>query len=357
MGVVYRGIQRATQLKVALKVLPTSADQTLMKRFSMEMRIARMLEHPSIVRVFDAGVTETHAWIAMEVLDGWELWEALPDPNFKLEERVGVIARVALALHHAHGHNIVHRDVKPSNIFLTRDGRVRLLDFGVAKLKNVRLTRTGKTVGTPQYMAPEQIQAQPVDARTDIFALGSVAFEVLTGVPPWKGDTDHQLMMGICTRPPKPFREAFNERGWWGLAPHAMNNLHRVVHTALTNEPGRRQQSMLEFAQGIESFMTANASEDELAEVASPQQVWSEQRIDWAQARAARIRVGSSTSAPPPAEAQTVDAQTGEALPVPALPAEIEADDEEEDSSVVLWAVLCGGFALALVIASIYAFS
>ena len=357
MGVVYRAMHAQSGQTVALKVLPVAADQMLLSRFSQEIQIARMLDHPSIVRVYDAGFGQSHAWIAMEVLDGFELWEAMPDTRFTLEERVGVIARVAIGLHHAHEQGIVHRDVKPSNIFLTRDGRVRLLDFGVAKLRNVRLTKTGKTVGTPQYMAPEQIQAQTVDARTDVFALGAVAYEVLTGVPPWAGENDHQLMMAICTRPPRPFTEAFNARNWWGLAPHALKNLQRVVHTALTTEPSRRQQTMLEFAEGIERFMVAGASEEMLAEIPGAKtKGWSEQRIDWAQARAARIRV-ESVSAPPaaPEGAQAIDGASGEV--VSAVP-ETRGDDDDEakDSSVVVWVVLCAVFAIGLVIASISAF-
>jgi serine/threonine protein kinase len=360
MGVVYRARQRSTGLEVALKVLPSSADEGMIRRFDQEIRIARMLDHPDIVRVYDTGWGEDYAWIAMEILDGFELWEAMPDPRFTLEDRISVIARVALALHYAHEQGIVHRDVKPSNIYLTRDGGVRLLDFGVAKMKDVRLTKTGKTVGTPQYMAPEQIMAQGVDARTDVFALASVAYEVLTGQPPWTAEHDHALMMAICTKPPRPFRDAFAQRAWFELSAPALRKLHTLIHKSLAGEPTRRHQTTLELAEALEGFLVwgageeAEAGEAPPAQPEVPQERWSERRIDWARARAARIRVKSMV---PDSEdgIGALDAPS-EPPPAPPPPRSIPEDEDEDegDKSQALWIGLVAVFVLGLGVAAFF---
>ena len=351
MGVVYAGIQLETGMPVALKVLPSSSSEGLIRRFDQEIKIATMLDHPDIVKVFASGWGHEHAWIAMEVLDGFELWQAIQDRNFTLSDRISVLVRIAYALQYAHEHNIVHRDVKPSNVFLTRDGGVRLLDFGVAKMRDVRLTKTGKTVGTPQYMAPEQIMAQKVDARTDVFALAAVAYEVLAGVPPWHGEHDHQIMMAICTAPPRPFSDAVKGGKLIELPERIVGRLQAVLHKGLSAEPTRRHKDMTELAQALEACLRAASTEETEAVVAEqPEsaQQWANRRIDWAQARAARLRVESLAPADDPDGTNPTAPVAAE--PAPAAVA-MAAEEEESDGSMVVWVVLCGVFAVGLGIA------
>jgi serine/threonine protein kinase len=162
--------RRADGREVALKLLPLELDETRKKRFEVEASVGTMLVHPDIIQVFECGTLGDQGWIAMERLEGAELSVLRGDAHLSLERRVEVVVRVALALHYAHGHEIVHRDVKPSNIFLTKAGDVKLLDFGIARLKANKITKTGYIVGTPQYMSPEQISGVAIDARADVFS-------------------------------------------------------------------------------------------------------------------------------------------------------------------------------------------
>jgi serine/threonine protein kinase len=213
---VYRALQEATGSTVALKVLTLQRHDlgAALARLEREARIGRRLVHPDIVPVLDFGQDGRRAWIAMELLDGFELTHALTDPSFRLKDRLDVVLRVAGALHYAHGQGVVHRDVKPSNIFMTREGGVRLLDFGIAHVKvDLRLTRSGVIVGTPRYMAPEQVTGGEIDPRTDVFSLGVVLYQALTGALPWEADSIPKLIIAVATRPPHPAARELAGRG------------------------------------------------------------------------------------------------------------------------------------------------
>src|SRR5215472_8014395 len=191
MGVVYRALDRTTDSTVALKVLRGTKEEDA-RRFAREIRVLAELPHPSIVRYVAHGTTpEGEAFLAMEWLEGEDLADRLEQQTLTVADSVAVIARAADALGVAHSRGVLHRDVKPSNLFLVgRDiERVKLLDFGVARIGALTQTSSGLAVGTPAYMAPEQARGSTsLDARVDVFALGCVLFECLTGRPAFQGD-------------------------------------------------------------------------------------------------------------------------------------------------------------------------
>jgi serine/threonine protein kinase len=188
MGKVFEAIDRLTGGRVALKVVTAAGD---FDRFKAEAEILETLEHPGIVNYVCHGVTsDGHPYLAMEWLVGESLSKRLKRGPLTIPEAVTLGERLAGALAHAHAHHVVHRDLKPSNIYLV-DGKVehaRLIDFGVAKTEDRDLTRTGQMIGTPGYMAPEQVRGEKtVDSRADVFALGCVLYEALAGTPPYDG--------------------------------------------------------------------------------------------------------------------------------------------------------------------------
>src|SRR5688500_4273670 len=191
MGTVYRAIDRTSGVPVAFKVL-RSASSDAAGRFAREVRILSGLRHPGIVRYIADGRThDDELWLAMEWLEGENLSHRLTSGGLSATDSVELVRRVAEALGAAHERGVIHRDLKPSNLFLV-DGdleRVKVLDFGVARMADASATRTGVMIGTPGYMAPEQARGERnVGARSDVFALGCLLFECLTGKPPFVGD-------------------------------------------------------------------------------------------------------------------------------------------------------------------------
>ncbi|NTU83764.1 MAG: serine/threonine protein kinase, partial [Chloroflexales bacterium] len=201
MAAVYRAADTVLQRDIALKVLypQYSDDASLIERFKREAVTAASLEHPSIVPVYDVGEQDGMAYIAMKLLSGRTLQDRLQEAgSIRLEELIAVLTPVAAALDYAHGRGVIHRDIKPGNIFLSQevDGAHPLLtDFGIAKqLDTPGLTTTGALIGTPDYMAPEQIAGRPIDARVDVYALGMLAFRSLTGRRAFEGSTQDVLL-------------------------------------------------------------------------------------------------------------------------------------------------------------------
>jgi serine/threonine protein kinase len=185
MASVYKAYEPALDRYIALKVLPPEFlhDPTFAERFRHEAKLIARLEHRHIVPIYNFGIDEGVPWMAMRLVQGGTLSALLKTGALERRLAVEILRESAEALDHAHREGILHRDVKPQNILLDRDGHVYLADFGIAKLVEglVVLTKTGMISGTPQYMSPEQAQAEKVDHRTDIYALGVVAYEMLFG--------------------------------------------------------------------------------------------------------------------------------------------------------------------------------
>ncbi|MEP7346467.1 MAG: serine/threonine-protein kinase, partial [Gemmatimonadaceae bacterium] len=197
MGSVYRALDPVLNRTVAVKVMSESIarDSELRDRFMREAQAAGSLQHPNVVTIFDFGEFEGHLYIAMEFVVGVDLEELLAKgPQLTLDQKLGIAIDVLLGLAYAHKHGVVHRDIKPANIRLTEDGRAKIMDFGVAHLDSAKMTRTGVMLGTPNYMAPEQVVGQPVGPATDIFSLGAVLYEMLTGKKAFGADSMHSVL-------------------------------------------------------------------------------------------------------------------------------------------------------------------
>ena len=238
MGVVYKAEDTRLERSVALKFLPSSlaTQDAAKKRFIHEAKAASSLEHPNICAVYDIAETDDgQMFIAMPCYEGETLQEKIAKGPVETGEAIDIVMQLASGLAKAHEQGIVHRDIKPGNIFLTRDGHVKILDFGLAKLATqTRLTKTGSTLGTIAYMSPEQASGGDVDARSDIFSLGAVFYELLTGELPFRGDHEAAIIYGIMNADPVPVGQRRDD-----LPP----DLQRVVETALCKEPAWRYQT------------------------------------------------------------------------------------------------------------------
>ena len=211
MATIYRGRDRRMERVVAIKVLRDiySTDAKFVTRFQREAKAASALQHPNIVQVYDYGQTDGNYFIVMELIEGTDLRRYLRSRGVLDIERAIIIAHdVALGLGAAHRRGIVHRDVKPQNVLVGRDGSIKLTDFGIASVyKDInaeRLTTTGMTLGTVQYYAPEQAQGEIVSPAADVYALGIVMYEMLTGRTPFDGDTPVAVAMQHIQDAPVP---------------------------------------------------------------------------------------------------------------------------------------------------------
>lgn len=207
MGVVYKATDTRLGRTVAVKFLPLhlSQDPDAKRRFLREARAASSLEHPSICTIYDIGEVDGRSFIVMEYIDGPNLSEKIGEGPFKLDEAVRICVQLLEGLATAHGSGIVHRDIKPANIMLTRTGEVKIMDFGVAKLLGVSsLTGSGKTIGTTTYMSPEQARGERVDPRSDLFSVGVVLYEMITGQKPFKGAAPEAVVHSILNAEPEP---------------------------------------------------------------------------------------------------------------------------------------------------------
>jgi len=240
MGVVYRAEDTSLHRTVALKFLPEKAsgsDQDK-DRFLREARAAATLNHPNICTIHAIEQFDGRYFIAMEYVDGVTLNEKIPFkmPNAAFDAAI----QIGDALSEAHAHGIVHRDVKAENIMITPKGQVKVMDFGLAKLKgSLKLTRTSSTVGTLGYMSPEQIQGGEVDHRSDIFSLGVLLFEMIAGQLPFRGEHEAAMVYSIANEEPKNLSD---------LVPSAPAGLGDILAKALEKDPNERYQSAADFA-------------------------------------------------------------------------------------------------------------
>src|SRR5208283_1301896 len=215
MGDVFRAHDERLQRDVALKLIrPASSDNPdHLRRFEQEARAAAALNHPNILAIYDVGFEGTTPYIVSELLEGKTLGQRLSEGAIPLREASGYALHIAHGLTAAHDRHIVHRDLKPENLFLTDDGRVKILDFGVAKLQApadegrsiqnmTTVTKTGAVVGTYAYMSPEQVRSQAVDHRSDIFSFGAILYEMLAGQRAFRGQTEVDTMTAVLREEP-----------------------------------------------------------------------------------------------------------------------------------------------------------
>ena len=248
MGVVYRAVDPMIDRMVAIKTVNLSINtddvEEYEARFQQEIKAAGRLNHPNIVTIYDVGRTETVAYMAMEFLLGKELKDILAeDDRPTVLSTVNWIAQVALGLAAAHDNDIIHRDVKPSNIMIVRGDLAKIMDFGIARMTASAVkTMTGLILGSPRYMSPEQVVGRTLDHRTDIFSLGVVLYETLTSVPPFDGDNVNAIMYStVNTAAPPPSRENAD----------VSTMLDLIVAKALAKTVEERYQTMHEFAHDL----------------------------------------------------------------------------------------------------------
>jgi eukaryotic-like serine/threonine-protein kinase len=235
MAEVWEGKDEILDRPVAIKVLHPrlAGDDQFQERFRLEAVAAARLAHPNVVGTFDTGIDGGVAYIVMELVAGRTLREILRDEGrLPVSKAVAIAAAVADALHYAHEAGIVHRDVKPANILIGNDGRVKVADFGIAKAATDRdLTESGTLLGTAKYLAPEQVAGQPQDRRADVYGLGVVLYEMLCGRPPFTGDTDMAVAYQHAHADPPKLRQ---------LRPDVSRRLESIVLKAMAKSPDQR---------------------------------------------------------------------------------------------------------------------
>ncbi len=245
MGTVYKAVDPLIDRVVAIKTINLSLamdeKDEYEQRFYQEAKAAGRLSHPNIVTIYDVGKSGEIAYIAMEFLQGRELRDILNDgQRMPVEKVINVVAQVAQGLAYAHENGIIHRDVKPSNIMIVRDGHVKITDFGIARMASAAVrTQTGMVLGSPKYMSPEQVVGKLTDQRSDIFSLGVVLYEMLTGQAPFSGENVNAIMYQTLNSVPPPPST---------LSPNVPEMLNFIVAKALAKKLEHRYQDIKELA-------------------------------------------------------------------------------------------------------------
>ncbi len=263
MGVVYRAFDPKIDRIVAIKTISLAGqepedERAYRARFLQEARAAGRLSHPSIVTIFDAGEDpETHEpYLVMEYVAGEPLSKVLTGENRKLPLNAALqfAYEIAEALDYAHSQGVIHRDIKPANILITEDGHPKIADFGIARLNQEAITQTGQLVGSPAYMAPEQMIGKEADARSDLFSLGVVLYSMITGFRPFQGNSAQTVCFKVMNIEPVPVTSFQHE-----VPPE----LDAIISRAIAKNPNERYQSGAEMAGDLQKF---RASDDPLAE-------------------------------------------------------------------------------------------
>ena len=245
MGVVYRAFDPNIGREVALKTIHLDRqDPQMIERFRREAQTAGTLSHPNIVTIYDADEDNGVFYIAMELLQGETLQQIVAGGALPVEQIIPIVEQIGNALDYAHARTVVHRDIKPANIMVF-EGHVKVMDFGLAKIASSRLTNTGLVAGTPAYMSPEQAKGLTVDGRSDIFSLGTIMYEMLTGVMPFRAEHLTAVVFKVVTEEPLP--------------PTTVNSmlhpgLNRVVIKAMAKDPARRYQRCEELIAELKNY-------------------------------------------------------------------------------------------------------
>ncbi|MBA2689649.1 MAG: serine/threonine protein kinase, partial [Burkholderiales bacterium] len=250
MGKVYKAFDPLIERTVAVKTIGLHFEgpeiDEFKARFYREAKAAGGLNHPNIVTIYDVAESDNIAYIAMELLEGLSLRQILDaESRPPLARAARIVAEVADALAYAHDRGVIHRDIKPANILLTRNGLTKITDFGIAQLPATEGIQPGLLVGSPRYMAPEQITGTSLDGRADIFSLGAVLYEMLTGIAPFQGQNLQELMYRILHQ--QPVRAS-------KLVPAIPAALDAIVERALAKKPDERFQSARDLARALRSF-------------------------------------------------------------------------------------------------------
>jgi serine/threonine protein kinase/sugar lactone lactonase YvrE len=257
MGEVYAAYDTQLERVVALKLLKQSEDREKLRRFRQEAKAVSALNHPNILTVYDFGQYENFHFIVTELIEGKTLRERISEGDLSLNEILDVSVQTGNALAAAHRANVVHRDIKPENIMLLPDGYVKVLDFGLAKLVGLNdeltgdaeaatasliQTKDGMIIGTVNYMSPEQLRAQELDARTDIWSLGVVLFEMLASKKPFRGDTTSDVIAAVLERPLPRLAQ---------IAPDISPEIEKIVKKALQKDKEKRFETVQEFVSAL----------------------------------------------------------------------------------------------------------
>ena len=256
MGVVYKAEDTKLKRVVALKFLPPelTSEPEAKARFIQEAQAASALDHPNICNIHEIDETaEGRLFIAMACYEGESLKAKIERGPLKLDNALDIAVQIAQGLAKAHEGKIVHRDIKPANILITKDGLVKIVDFGLAKLGGrTKLTRTGTTPGTVSYMSPEQLRGGGIDHRSDIWALGVVLYEMVTGETPFRGDYEQAMSYSILNETPKPIRS---------LRPDVPAEVERLIEKTLSKDPSERYQKTTEVLGALRSLKKRIESE------------------------------------------------------------------------------------------------
>lgn len=259
MGIVYRGEDERLGRLVALKTMnaDVASDPNLVKRFYREAQAAAKLTHPNIVTIYEIDESNGIPFIAMEFLEGDNLQKLIANRHdLPLLKKLQIIIDSCKGLEHAHQAGIVHRDVKPANIVVLKNGQVKIVDFGIARLGASAMTQTGVVLGTIMYMSPEQVQGQPVDQRSDIFSLGVVLYELLSYHTPFPGEDVPSILFKILNEPPEPITQ---------FIPQCPAQLEQIIHRALAKDREQRYQTNEDF--GFDLQRVADGLKRETEEV------------------------------------------------------------------------------------------
>lgn len=261
MGAVYRAVDSTLKRTVALKILPREKAQNeiLVKRFQAEAQAAAQLRHKNIVCVYDSGEHDGYLYIAMEYIDGIDVQDlVLRKGGLSVKRSLDIIKQVARALEHAYEQTIVHRDIKPANLLIDRDGNVKLADMGlarsIAETEEAGITRAGTTVGTVDYMSPEQARdSKSADCRSDMYSLASTWYHMLAGKPPFPdGDLLNKITAHATQTPPDP-RD---------VRPNIPESVVQIMHKMLEKKPARRYQTPAELIHDLEHGFSAGEAPD-----------------------------------------------------------------------------------------------
>ena len=259
MGIVWKAYDTVLRRYVALKLLSSSFRKTtdMQERFLREARAAGAIQHANIVTVYDLGESDGQLYIAMELVEGRDLSEmiTLRDP-LALERKLDITIEVLTGLQFAHQRGVIHRDVKPSNVRVMTDGRVKIMDFGIARLQKADATGSGAIIGTPTYMAPEQITNGAITPATDVFSVGCMLYELLCYQRPFEAESVHGVLYQVLTTEPRPLRT---------VAPSIPAALERVVAKAMNKVPHERYESAGQMMSTLQQIRSALSGADDEA--------------------------------------------------------------------------------------------